>query len=119
KVEGTTRDRIEQHRKNPVCASCHYLMDPIGFAFENFNAVGSWRTTEGGFDINPMGQLPDGATFRDAGEFKTTLVNEGRGAIVQNIAENLLGYAMARRIEPFDEPSARAIVRDAAPSGYT
>lgn len=118
KVEGTIRTRIETHRRNPVCASCHYVMDPMGFALENFNAVGQWRTSEGAYPIDPSGQLPDGTRFLDPVQFKATLVNEQRDAIVHNVAERLLAHAVGRRVEYFDEPTVRAIVRDAAPSGY-
>jgi hypothetical protein len=118
KVEGTIRTRMESHRRNPVCASCHYVMDPVGFALENFNPVGQWRTTEGPFPIDASGQLPDGTPFADPVQFKATLINEQRDAIVHNIAERLLGYATGRRFEYFDAPSTRAIVRDSAASGY-
>lgn len=118
KVEGTIRAKMESHRKNPVCASCHYVMDPVGFALENFNPVGQWRTAEGAFPIDASGQLPDGTPFTDPVQFKATLVNEQRDAIVHNIAERLLAYATGRRFEYFDAPAARAIVRDTAPSGF-
>jgi mono/diheme cytochrome c family protein len=119
KVDGSLRDRLERHRQNPVCASCHYVMDPIGFAFENFNAIGEWRTVDGNFPINASGKLPDGTPFNGPAEFKTALVNERRDALVHNVAEKLLAYAIGRTVAYFDAPSARAIVRASAPAGYT
>src|SRR5262249_51828679 len=70
---GTLRQRMEQHRANPACANCHARLDPLGFAFENYDAVGAFRKKEGGFDIDASGTLPDGKSFKGAGELKAIL----------------------------------------------
>ena len=111
------RERLASHRANPSCASCHALMDPLGFALENFNAVGVWRTiddTGGGIDAS--GTLPDGTAFSNAAEFRTAL--EHSDLFVMTLAEKLLTYGLGRGVEAYDQPAVRAIVRDAAASDY-
>ncbi len=113
----TMRQRMEQHRANPACASCHKLMDPLGFALENFDASGKWRTTEGRTPIDASGELPDGTKFQGPAELRKILLSK-REQFVDTVTEKLLTYALGRGIEYYDMPAIRKIVRDAAPNDY-
>ncbi len=117
----TMRERLAQHRANPVCASCHAKIDPLGFALENFDAVGRWRATDGAEDtpIDASGALPDGATFDGPASFRDALLREPWGTeFVTTVTEKLLTYALGRGLEYYDAPVARQIVREAAPGNY-
>jgi hypothetical protein len=98
---GSLRQRMEAHRVNPDCAVCHQKMDPIGFAFENFDAIGSWRPKDGAFEIDPSGTLPDGRTFRDPAELRK-LLREKPDGFRRCLAEKLLTYALGRGVERAD-----------------
>ena len=116
--EGTTaprsvRERMEQHRANPVCASCHAKMDPIGFALERFDAIGRGRTTDGGVPIDASGRLPSGASFDGPGELRDALL-ERPEEFVGTFTRKLLTYAVGRGLEASDAPAVRRIVREAA-----
>ena len=112
------REATERHRANPVCASCHRLMDPPGFALEQFDAVGRFRTrTAAGTPIDATGELPDGTRFDGAAGLREALVRTP-DRFVGTLAEKLLTYALGRGLEPYDAPAVRAIVRDAAADGY-
>ena len=114
----SVRARLEQHRRNPVCSSCHSRMDPLGFALENFDAIGKWRAhddEEGPVDATAT--LPDGTTFSGPGELRSLLASR-RGEFVANLTAKLLTYALGRGIEYYDRPAIRAIVRDAAATDY-
>ena len=113
----TMRQRMEEHRANPACASCHRQMDPLGFALENFDGVGGWRTNDAGSPIDASGVLPDGQTFQGAAELRRLLMGK-REQFVMTFTERLLTYALARGLEYYDAPVVRKIVRDAAPNGY-
>jgi mono/diheme cytochrome c family protein len=113
------RAQMEQHRSNPVCAGCHRVMDPLGFALENFDGVGRWRTTDATASIDASGAMPDGTTFSGPAEFRRVLLDERRDQFVSTVADRLLTYALGRGLEAHDAPSIRRIVRDAAPGGYT
>jgi hypothetical protein len=113
----TMRARMETHRKNPMCAACHARMDPLGFALENFNAIGKWRTTEGGSPIDSTGAFPDGTKINNAAEFRQVLLGH-RDEFIRTFTEKLLTYALGRGVEYYDMPAVRTIVRDAAPSDY-
>ncbi len=115
----TVRARLEQHRKNPACASCHAQMDPPGFALENFDAIGKWRTedAEAKVAIDASGTLSDGTKFDGPVEFRTALLGMG-GDYVANLTEKLLIYGMGRGLEYYDRPVVRQIVRDAKASDY-
>jgi hypothetical protein len=108
------RQRLEQHRRNPACASCHAVMDPIGFALENYDLIGKWRDTDGGVPVNATGTLVDGTTL-DGPESLRRALDGRRDAFVRNTAEKLLTYALGRRVEWFDMPAVRAIVSGAVP----
>jgi hypothetical protein len=115
----TMRQMMEQHRVNPACASCHKLMDPIGFALENFDAVGEWRATyaEAGSPVDASGQLFDGSRFDDFSQFRQVLLNH-KQQFAYTVAEKLLTYALGRGVEYYDAPAVRKILREAAPSEY-
>ena len=113
----TMRERMEQHRANPVCAACHARMDPLGFALENFDAVGKWRATDGGSPIDASGALPDGAAFDGPAGLREMLVKR-RAEVVEAVTAKLLTYALGRGVDTADMPAIRRIVREAAASDY-
>ena len=114
------RARMALHRGNPVCASCHRMMDPLGFALENFDAIGRWRTTEEtgipgelGPAIDPSGTTPDGSKFDGAAGLRKILASRG-DQFVGTVTERLLTYAVGRKLEVSDMPAVRQIQREAA-----
>jgi hypothetical protein len=108
---------MEQHRRNPVCASCHAMMDPLGLSLENFDAVGKWRTLgESSATIDVSGVFPDGSKFQGAAGLKNMLLQSDR--FVPTVTEKLLTYALGRGLEYYDAPAVRAIVRSAARDDY-
>jgi hypothetical protein len=113
----SVRERLSQHRKNPVCASCHAPMDPLGFALENFDAVGKWRNVDANAPVDSSGVLVDGTGFTGPAELRQVLLNR-REQVVHTAAEKLLTYALGRGLEYYDAPAVRRIVREAAPSDY-
>ena len=113
----SVRERLERHRENPACATCHAPMDPLGFALENFDAVGGWRDSEGGTPVDSSAVLPDGTQFRGPAGLRAFLVSQPR-QFVEAMTEKLLAYALGRRLEYYDRPTVRAIVREAASSDY-
>jgi hypothetical protein len=113
----SVRERMEQHRTNPVCASCHMRMDPMGFALENFSAIGRWRTTEHGLPIDATGTFPDGTRFSNPVEFRKALMTHSE-EFVRTLTTKLLTYAIGRGTEYYDMPAVRSIVREAASSDY-
>ncbi|HEY7173013.1 MAG TPA: DUF1592 domain-containing protein [Vicinamibacterales bacterium] len=114
----TMREAMVQHRANPVCASCHARMDPIGFALENFDAVGRWRTSgESGTAIDPSGVLPDGSRFDGIVGLRDRLVQHPE-PFVTTLTENLLTYAIGRNLEYYDNSVVRSVVHDAARDNY-
>jgi hypothetical protein len=92
---------MEQHRENALCASCHRRMDPIGFAFENYDAIGAWREKDGEFPIDASGVLPDGRKFRGPGELKAIL-REKKDVFRRSLTEKMLTYALGRGLEYYD-----------------
>ncbi|HYR85658.1 MAG TPA: DUF1592 domain-containing protein [Terriglobia bacterium] len=106
------RERMEQHRANTVCAGCHRLMDPIGFALENFDGVGHWRTNEDGAKIDPSGTLFNGATLDGAAGLRQALAAQP-AVFVGVMTEKMLTYAVGRGIEYYDMPAVRKVVQDA------
>ena len=115
----TMRERMEQHRKNPVCASCHRLMDPLGFALETYDAIGRWRTTSGvaNTPIDASGVLPDGTKFQGPAELRQILLSR-REDFVTTLTEKLLTYALGRGVEYYDFPAIRKITREVAARDY-
>jgi hypothetical protein len=111
------RERMEQHRANPVCAGCHRSMDPLGFALENFDGIGRWRAGEGGASIDASGTLPDGIAFNGPLELRRLLRSRG-DEFVTTLTEKLLTYALGRGLEPYDMPAVRRIVREAQAAEY-
>ena len=108
---------MEEHRANPVCASCHVRMDPLGFALENFDAVGQWRTTSDGASIDSSGVLPDGTRLEGPSGLRTVLLSRPE-EFVGVFAEKMLVYALGRRGKYYDFPAIRKIVREAARQDY-
>jgi len=114
----TMREAMSAHRANPSCAACHARMDPIGFAMENFDAVGRWRDHDGGRAIDASGAFPNGVTFDGMAGLKKVLLAD-RGQFVNTVASKLLMYALGRNLQYYDEPAVRAIVRGSAAGNYT
>jgi len=112
------RERMELHRKDPACASCHQRMDPLGFALENFDAVGKWRTASDGAAIDPSASFPDGSTFEGITGLRTLLVSHQED-FVRTLGGKLLAFAVGRGLDYHDLPAIRAIVREAKPAGYS
>ena len=121
----TMRERMAAHRRNPVCASCHVLMDPLGLALENFDQAGRWRAVDYGADgrrslftaIDASGALPDGTKFDGPFELREALLGRG-DRFVATLAEKLLTYALGRGVEYYDGPAIRKIVQDASRREY-
>jgi mono/diheme cytochrome c family protein len=113
----TLREQMEAHRANPVCANCHKLTDPLGFALENFDAVGAWRTRDAGAIIDASGQLIDGTPVEGIVTLRQALLQRPE-FFVGTFAEKLLTYALGRGLEYYDRPAVRAIVREAGRNDY-
>src|SRR4029077_16993174 len=107
----------EAHRANPVCASCHARMDPLGFSLENFDAIGQWRTTDAGSPINASGVLLDGTRVEGPAALQHALVAQ-KQQFVKAVTGKLLTYALGRGLEYYDAPAIRGIVRNAAADDY-
>lgn len=112
------RLRLAEHRANPACSSCHDLMDPVGFALEQFDAIGRWRTLEDGHPVDASGSLPDGSRFAGASGLEAALLRHPE-LFVATLTEKLLTFALGRGIQPSDGPAVRKIVRDARATGYS
>jgi hypothetical protein len=113
----SVRERLSEHRKNPACAGCHKLIDPVGFALENFDAVGRWRTTEEGRPVDTTGGLPDGSTFDGVAGLEAALLKRPE-LFVGALTEKLLTFALGRGVESYDGPAVRKIVSDAKTTNY-
>jgi mono/diheme cytochrome c family protein len=113
----SVREMLEAHRTNPVCASCHARMDPLGFSLENFDAIGQWRTTDAGMPINASGVLLDGTKVEGPASLRRAFVSQ-KEQFVKAVTEKLLTYALGRQMEYYDAPAIRAIVRTAAADDY-
>jgi hypothetical protein len=109
----SVRERLEQHRASPVCAGCHKLMDPLGFALENFDAVGAWRTRDEGVPIDASGQLVDGTKVDGVVSLRQAILNRPE-VFVGTLTEKLLIYALGRGLSYHDMPVVRGVVNDAA-----
>ena len=124
-VAATMRERLDQHRTNPVCASCHNMIDPLGFALESYDAIGRWRATNGGgtpFDtgvpIDPSGTLVDGTEVRGLTGLRDVVLTR-QDQFVETVTEKLLTYALGRTLEHYDMPVVRQIGRQTAPDDLT
>ena len=111
------REQLAEHRENPACAGCHNLMDPVGFALENFDAVGRWREYEDGTAIDVSGGLPDGSVFKGVGPLEEGLL-ERPELFVRTLSEKLLTFALGRGVEAHDAPAVRGIVKNARSDEY-
>jgi hypothetical protein len=111
------REQMAEHRKNPVCAACHRTLDPIGFALENFNAVGAWRTDEAGSRIDATGELADGAKINGVVELRQSLLSRPEN-FVSTVVEKLMIYGLGRGLDTRDMPQVRSIVSSAAQDNY-
>ncbi len=114
---GSLRKRMEQHRADPRCANCHARMDAIGFALENYDAVGAWRTRDGSFDVDALGTFPDGTSFRGPGELRKVLL-ERKEPFVRCLIEKMMTYALGRGVEPFDERAIQKVLAALARDNY-
>ena len=107
----TVRERMEQHRANPACNSCHRVIDPLGLALENFDVTGQWRIKDGGSPIDPSGTLYDGSKMNGPVGLRQALMKRS-DVVLTSFTESLMTYALGRRVESFDMPTIRKIVRE-------
>jgi hypothetical protein len=114
----SVRERMEQHRKNPVCATCHNQIDPLGFALDNFDGLGAWRTEDGTSPVDPTGNFPNGMKFDGPATFREALLTAYGEQFVGVVTERLLTYALGRGVEYHDMPAIRTIMRNSASSEY-
>ncbi len=117
KLTGSLREQMLQHRENPSCAACHTDMDTLGFAFENFDAVGRWRDKDGEQVIDPSGELPAGKRFAGPAELKQILLDR-KDDFTRCIAEKMLTYALGRGVEYYDRPTVNRIVKAVEENDY-
>jgi hypothetical protein len=113
----SVRERMEQHRANPACNSCHRVIDPLGLALENFDVAGKWRIKDNGVPIDSTGELYDGTKMQGPAGLRAALLKH-QDLLLLSFTERLMTYAIGRRMEPFDMPAIRAIIRDAAKNDY-
>ena len=113
----SVRERLEQHRENPVCATCHSQIDPLGFALENFDAVGGWRATDEGTPIDASAVMADGTQVQGPAGLRQFLLSRPE-RFVETVTEKLLAYALGRSLRYYDMPAVRKIVRDAEATDY-
>ncbi len=113
----TVRERLELHRANPTCNSCHSMMDPIGLALENYDVTGRWRIRDAGSPVDAQGELYDGSTVDGVVGLRGALLRRSE-SLTRTFTENLMAYALGRRIEAHDMPTVRKIVREASQQDY-
>jgi hypothetical protein len=113
----TTRERMELHRTSPTCNSCHRFIDPIGLALDNYDVTGRWRIRENGMPLDTRGELYDGTPVSNPSELKDALLKRPI-PLIRTFTENLMAYALGRRVEYYDQPTVRSITRAAATEGY-
>ena len=117
-VPASIRERLARHRNDPACASCHSAIDPLGFALENFDAIGGWRTIdESGRPVDASGTTMSGAKVEGLAGLRALLLEQPE-QFPRTVTEKLLAYALARRLDYYDQPTVRKIVRDAAATDY-
>src|SRR6185503_7618808 len=113
----TTRELMAEHRENPTCNSCHLYMDPMGLALDNFDVTGRWRIRENGNPVDTKGELYDGTPVSNLGELQKALLKRPT-PLIRAFTENLMAYALGRRVEYYDQPTIRRITADAEAKGY-
>ena len=113
----TTRERMEMHRTNPTCNSCHQFIDPIGLALDNFDVTGKWRIRENGMPLDTLGTFYNGTDIASPGELQSVLLSRPV-PLVRNFASNMMAYALGRRVEYYDMPTIREIVAEAETNDY-
>jgi len=113
----TVRERMEEHRANPACTSCHKVIDPIGVALENFDVTGAWRARDNGNLVDPASELYDGTPLAGPADLRNALLNRPE-VFFRVLTENLMAYALGRRVEYYDMPTIRSITREAAKNDY-
>jgi hypothetical protein len=113
----TVRERMEQHRSNPQCTSCHRVIDPLGLALENFDATGKWRIRDGGITVDTSGQLFDGTSIAGPSGLRDALLRH-QDVVLLSFTRSLMTYALGRRVEAADMPTVRRIIRDAEAQNY-
>lgn len=118
KLTGSLREQMKQHRENAACASCHARMDPIGFALENYDAIGKWRTKDEGFAIDASGEMPGGRQFAGADGLKKLLMEDRKDEFVHNLISKATTYALGRGVEYYDECAIQAVKIEMENSGY-
>ena len=109
----SVREQMERHRANPACNSCHSMIDPLGLALENFDATGAWRIKDRGVTVDVSGELYDGTPLHSPEDLRNALLTRST-SLIRTFTENLMAYALGRRVEYYDMPSIRAIERAAA-----
>lgn len=114
----TLREQFAEHRSNISCAGCHAFLDPLGFAFENYDAIGRWRDQEKKHPIDASGELVRGQKFKDLAELRTILARDMADDFARNLAENLLTYGLGRGLMHSDKPAVKEILTKAKPGGY-
>ncbi len=113
----SVRERMEEHRANPACTSCHKVIDPLGLALENYDVTGAWRIRDGDTPVDPTGDLYDGTKMDGPNGLRSALMQHSN-VVLLSFTESLMTYGLGRRVEYFDLPTVRAIVRDAARADY-
>ena len=113
----TTRERMEKHREDPTCRSCHRFMDPIGLALDQFDVTGKWRLYENGSPLDTGGEFYDGTQISTPAQLSAVLLKRPV-PLVRTLTENLMAFSLGRRVEYYDQPTIRAIARDAEANGY-
>jgi hypothetical protein len=116
-VAQSLRVQMEQHRADPLCASCHTKMDPLGFALENYDATGKWRTEDGKFPIDASGTFPNGKTFADPAGMKA-LLRDNLPEFTRSLAEKMLTYSLGRGVESYDRAAVRDLEQQTAADNY-
>jgi hypothetical protein len=113
----SVRERMEQHRSNPTCNSCHRVIDPLGLALDNFDATGKWRVKDGGVPVDAAGTLYDGSKIDGPAGLREAILRR-KDAFLLSFTQSLMTYAIGRRVEPADMATVRSIIRDAAAEDY-
>lgn len=113
----SVRQRMEEHRRNPQCRSCHRVIDPLGLALENFDVTGAWRIRDNGVPVDATGTLYDGSDLNGPSALRQALLKRS-DVVLRTFTENLMAYALGRRLEHYDQPTVRGIVRDASGSNH-